>query len=74
MDELKLTLSSRFMRSIVTKILTKLIFNKTGYRVDIQINEMKADVCDGKVHIHIDVDGEMKCEDLMDILKTKNIL
>ncbi len=74
MDELKLMLSSRFMRGIVTKIISKAIYKKSGYHVDIQINEIKAEVCEGKVRIHIDADGEMKSSDLVEILKEKDIL
>lgn len=74
MDELKLVISTRFMRNIITKILAKAIYKKTGYRVDIQINEIKAETCDGKVSIHMDMDAEMSGEDLMRALKTGGLL
>ena len=74
MDELKLVLSTKFMRTLVTKILSKAIYKKTGYRVDIQLNEMKVKTCDGRVSIHIDMDGEMNGDDLIDILKTKDLM
>ena len=74
MDELKLTLNTRFMRSIVTKLLAKAIYKKIGYRVDIQINEIKAETYDGKVRLHMDVDTEMNSDDLMNALKSKDLL
>lgn len=74
MDELKLALSTRFMKSIVTKILAKAIYKKTGYQMNIQLNEIKAETCDGKVRIHMDVDAEMNSGDLMSILKSKDLL
>lgn len=74
MDELKLNLSTRIMRTIVTKILAKAIYKKTGYDVNIQINELKAEAFDGKVRVHIDVDADMNGEDLMDILKSRGLL
>lgn len=74
MDELKLTLNTRFMRSIVTKLLAKAIYKKIGYRVDIQINEIKAETYDGKVRLHMDVDVEMNSDDLMNALKSKDLL
>lgn len=74
MDELKLVLSTRFMKSIITKILAKAIYKKTGYQVNIQINEIKAETYDGKVRIHMDVDGEINSGDLMSILKSKDLL
>lgn len=74
MDELKLILSTRFMRTIVTKILAKAIYKKTGYKVNVQINELKADTCDGKVRVHADIDAEMNGEDLMNALKSGGLL
>ena len=47
MDELKLIISTKFMRNIITKILAKVIYKKTGYHIDIQINRVEADTYDG---------------------------
>lgn len=74
MDELKLVLSTRFMRTIVTKMLAKAIHKKTGYRVDVQINKIEADTNDGKIRVHVDVDAEMNSEDFKDALKTAGLL
>ena len=74
MDELKLVISTKFMRNIITKILAKAIYKKTGYQVDIQINNIKAETCNGKISIHMDVDAEMNGEDLMHALKTGGLL
>ena len=74
MDELKLVLSTRFMRTLVTKIIAKAIYKKTGYDANIQINELKADACDGKVRVHIDADVEMNSEDLINALKSGGLL
>lgn len=74
MDELKLTLNTRFMRNIVTKILTKAIYKKTGYRVDIQLNEVKAETHDGKISLHMDIDAQMNSEDLVNILKSADLV
>ena len=74
MDELKLILNTKFMRSIITKILAKTIYKKTGYQVDVQINEVKAEAKDGRIKVHMDVNAEMSSEDLMKALKTGGIL
>lgn len=74
MDELKLAISTRFMRNIITKILAKAIYKKTGYRVDIQINRIEAENSNGKVSIHMDVDAEMNSGDLMQVLKSTDLL
>ena len=74
MDELKLGLHTRFMKSIVTKILAKAIFKKTGYDVSIQINKIEAETYDGKTRIRMDIDAELNNEDLVKILKSGDLI
>lgn len=69
MDELKLVISTKFMRNLITKLLAKAIYKKTGYKIDIQINKIEASTRDGKVRINIDADAEMGFDDLKNILK-----
>lgn len=70
MDELKLKLSTKFMRGIVAKLLKKAIFKQFGYPVDIQINEIAIETKDGKIHLHTSVDADVNYEDFRDILKS----
>lgn len=70
MDELKVKLSTRFMRNIVTKIIAKTIFKKFGYKVDIQLNKIEVEAIDGKVYLHVDVDAETTNEDFAKIIKS----
>lgn len=70
MDELKLRLSTKFMRSIVTKLISKMIFKKLGYQIDIQLNKIEIETTDGKVHLHVDVDGEMDNSEFMKLVKS----
>lgn len=74
MDELKLALSTKFMKNIVTKILRKAILKKTGYEVDIQLNKVQLETHDGKVSLHMDIDAEVNSEDFMDILKSSGLI
>ena len=69
MDELKISLSTRFMKSIVTKLISKTLHKKFGYDIDIQINHMTVEHMNGKIHIHADVDAEINDEEFMKILK-----
>lgn len=59
MDEMKLKLSTKFMRSIAAKLISKAIFNKFGFKPTIQINEIEAEMKDGKIRFRINVDGEI---------------
>lgn len=70
MDALKLNLSTKWMKGIVTKLISKLIYKKCGYHVDIQLNEIGIEVISGKAYIHLDVDAEVDNAELMKIVKS----
>ena len=70
MDELKFKLSTKFMRGIVANLLSKVISKKFGYDVDIQINEIVLRTEEGKVKIHVDVDGEVSNDEFKNIIKS----
>lgn len=74
MDELKLALRTKFMKSIVAKMLSKAIYKKTGYDVDIQFDEVKAETHGGKISVQMIVKAEMNSDDLVKILKNKDLL
>lgn len=70
MDELKINFGANFMRKLIAKILKKLIQKKTGSEVDILINQITVIGKDGKIHLHLDIDGEMKNEEFLKLVKT----
>ena len=74
MDELKIAINSAFMKRIVKTVLSKMIEKKLGYKIDIQINEIKADVTGGAVKLHLDMDGQMTTDELSKLLKSKDII
>ena len=59
MDLLKIKLSTKFMKGLVAKIISKKIYKQLGYKIDIQLNDVQIDAVDGDVQIHLDVDGKM---------------
>lgn len=69
MDELKLKLSTKFMRGIVTKLISMALFKKFGYQIDIEINEVQVETKDGKIHIHANVDAEMNTDEFGNLIK-----
>ena len=73
MDEMKLKLSTKFMRGIVAKLVSKAIFKKFGCEVNIQINEIEITTHDGKVYLHANVDGEMSNDEFKKIIKTSGL-
>lgn len=69
MDELKLNLTTKFMRHIVSKLLAKMIYKKTGYKVDIQLKELDISVIDGETEIDANVTVKLDSKEFMKIVK-----
>lgn len=59
MDMFMLKLSTKFMKGIMAKIISRNIYKKLGYRIDIQLNDVQVDMIDGDVKIHINADTKM---------------
>ena len=74
MDELKMILGTKFMRGIVTKLIAKAIFKKTGYHVDIDLHEITAEVMGGKVYLHVNANAEINTDDLVNIIKSNDLI
>ena len=70
MDELKLKLSTKFMKGILAKLISKAVSKKFGYNIDIQINEIALKTEEGKIKIHVDADGEVTNEEFKNIIKS----
>ena len=71
MDEMKIKLSTKFMRNMIAKIISKIIFKKFGVKVGLQLNEIETEMRNGKIHFHINVDGEI---DQNAFMKLNNII
>lgn len=69
MDELKLNLTTKFMKGIVTKLLATVIRKQFGYEIDIQLNEVVVTNSDGKIHLHANVDAEVTNEEFTKMIK-----
>lgn len=66
MDEMKIV--SIFTTNMISKLVKMVLRKKLGYNVDIQLNEIKTTITDGKTHVHLDVDAELEKEELMKML------
>ena len=49
MDEMRIV--SKFTRGIISKAIKMVIRKKTGYNIDIQLNEAITTINDGKTHL-----------------------
>lgn len=73
MDEMLVKLRTKFMRSVVSKLLSSSIKSKTGYKVDIQLNDLEANFNDGEITINADLEVKMDKQEFMKILKSKGL-
>lgn len=70
---MKLNLTTKFMKGIVTKMIATTIRKKFGYNIDIQINEILVSTENGKIHLHADVVAETTNEEFVKILKSAGL-
>lgn len=68
MDILKLALNVGPVKDFLAKQLKKVIYLKTGYHVDVLLNEITVKNENGKVSLHLNTDAVMKSEEFYDIL------
>lgn len=70
MDEMKLKLSTLFMRGLVAKFIEKTIYKKFGCKVNVELNDLIVGYTDGKAHLTVDMDADIEKEELGKILKS----
>lgn len=73
LDELKVKLSTKFMRNIVSKLLAKAIYKKTGYKVNIQLKELDISVVDGEAKINTNLEVNIDSNEFMKIIKSAGL-
>lgn len=70
MDEMKLKLSTKFMRGIVSRLIARAIRKKYGYKVDIQLHDLDLKVIDGDTNIKTNVEIKINSKEFMEIMKS----
>ena len=73
MDEMKLNLGSKFMRKMVSKIIAKMIYKKTGYKVSINLDELNVSYVDGDIVIKTDVELKIDSKEFKKILNKVDV-
>lgn len=63
MDEMKLKLTTKFMRGIVSKLIERSIYKKYGYRVNVQLNDLDINIIDGETTINTNVEAKISSEE-----------
>ena len=73
MDEMKVKLSTNFMKGIVSKLITRSIRKKTGYKVDIQINDLDISFVNGETIIKTNVEAKLDSSEFKKIIKSAGL-
>ena len=69
MDEMKLKLSTKFMRNLIAKLISKVIYAKFGYKIDILINDLAVNFIDGETKVSTNVEVKMGKDEFTKIIK-----
>ena len=59
MDEMKLNLGSKFMRRVVSKLISKYLSKSLGYKVRIDLNKLNVNFDDGDTILKTDLELRM---------------
>lgn len=63
MDEMKLKLSTNFMKNIVSKLIAKSIYKKYGCKVNVQLDELDINIIDGETTINANVEAKINSDE-----------
>ena len=60
---MKLKLTTKFMRGIVSKLIEKSIYKKYGCIVNVQLNDLDINIVDGETTINTNVEAKIDSEE-----------
>ena len=63
-------LESKWIRGIVSKLIKKILRDKSGCNVDVQLNNFRTTVIDEKTHVHLDIELDLSKDELDKLLKS----
>ena len=73
MDEMNIKLHTRFMRNIVSKLISRAIYKKTGYKVNIQLNDLDVKFIDGETTINANVVAKLSGGEFVKLMKNYDL-
>lgn len=73
MDEMLIKLRTKFMRSIVSKLISKSIQSKTGYKVNIRFNDLEAIYYDGEIIVNANLEARIDKQEFVKILRSEGL-
>ena len=69
MDEMRIKLSTKFMKGIVSKLISRAIYKQCGCKVSIRLNDLDVWVIDGDTNIKTNVEIQMNNAEFTKLMK-----
>lgn len=69
MDEMKLRLSTGFMKGMASRLIARAIYKKYGYKVKIRIDDLDISMINGDTTIKANVEANLSSEEFKKIMK-----
>lgn len=69
MDELKIKLSTKFIKNAIAMVISKSVFKKFGIKSNIKINELELDKHNDKINLHLNIDADIDEITVLKIIK-----
>lgn len=72
-DELKVRLSSSFMKGIVSKLIAKSVYKKYGYKVTVRLDDLDIWSIDGDTSIKVNAELKMNSKEFKQLMKDLDV-
>lgn len=73
MDEMRLKLSTNFMKNMVSKLMSKMIYKKFGYKINIKLEDIDIWAVDGDTTIKLNVEAKLDSNEFKKLVKNISI-
>ena len=70
MDELRVKLTTKFMKNMTAKWIAKTIRKKYGYKIDIQLNDIDISSFNGNTDVKLNVEMKLNSDEFKKIMET----
>ena len=68
-----INLRTKFMRGVISKLISKSIKSKTGYEISIQFDKLNASFDGGEITLEAKLEAKLNKEEFMKILKSQGL-
>ena len=68
-----INLRTKFMRGVISKLISKSIKSKTGYEIGIKSDDMNASFENGEITVKANLEAKMSKDEFVKILKSQGL-